>query len=217
MDLFAKFKDTLKKSVAALKRKEDPARELMKAIEASDNWDTLEKRLIELRAVSRKRQQEVLVRLEPLAKQVESLIAQAKEAKVKVVRQNLLRQADGYMQQLEAEDEPAKIHSANCAMLTNIVKQVQRARAMGEGRVEADAIDLITTHLEEIVVSHEAAMEAAAELESAGRIEGPKEVSTASLEKRLSSIYEVEETPVRGAAAQDVEKDISDIEKKLYE
>jgi hypothetical protein len=223
MDLFASFKETLKKSAALLKGRSDPVLELRDAIEASDNWDGLERRLMDLRAVSRKRQQEIVERLEPLAKQVEHLLARAREAKVKVLKQNLLRQAEGYMQQLEAEDEPAKIHSANCRMLTNLIKQAQRARAMIERGIEADAIDLITTRFEEVVVAHESTLEAAGELESAGRVEVPRDVSMASIEKRLSAVYETEPTGDTLRQGVPEERDeapdqqLRDLENKLYE
>jgi hypothetical protein len=219
MDLFASFKGTLKKSAALLKGRSDPVLELRNAIEASDNWDALERRLMDLRAISRKRQQEIVERLEPLAKQVEHLLTQAREAKVKVLKQNLLRQAEGYMQQLEAEDEPAKIHSANCRMLTNLIKQVQRARAMIERGIEADAIDLITTRFEEVVVAHESTLEAAGELESAARVEVPTDVSMASIEKRLSAVYETQPTepPVEEERDEAPDQQLQDLENKLYE
>lgn len=218
MDLFASFKLSLKKSVSALKGKDDPTAALLRAVDASDNWEGLEKRLIELRAVSRKRQQEVLERLEPLAKRVEGILAQAKEAKIKVMKQNLLRQAEGYVQELEAEDEPAKIHGANCQMLTNIIKQVRRARAMAERGVEAQAIDTITTRLEEIVVSHESALEAAAELDEAGAIATPASTSVSSLEKRLSAVYDAgEDETAEAASAPDADQQTKALEKKLYE
>jgi hypothetical protein len=195
----------------------DPSADIMAAIEQADNWETLENRVAGLRALSRKRQQEVMERLEPLAQRIESILAQAREAKVKIVRQNLLRQAEGYMQELEAEDEPAKIHAANCQMLTNIIKQVQRARAMSERGIDAEAVDLITTHLEEIVVTHETALEAAQELEAAGRIETPAEVSVASLQKRLSSVYDLGETEAAPQESAQPDKSVQDLEKKLYE
>jgi len=219
MDFFASFKETLKKSAALLKGRSDPVLELRNAIEASDNWDALERRLMDLRAISRKRQQEIVERLEPLAKQVEHLLTQAREAKVKVLKQNLLRQAEGYMQQLEAEDEPAKIHSANCRMLTNLIKQVQRARAMIERGIEADAIDLITTRFEEVVVAHESTLEAAGELESAARVEVPTDVSMASIEKRLSAVYETQPTepPVEEERDEAPDQQLQDLENKLYE
>ncbi|MCX7013246.1 MAG: hypothetical protein NTW86_11925 [Candidatus Sumerlaeota bacterium] len=218
MDLFASFKQSLKKSVSALKGKDDPTAALFKAVEASDNWEGLEKRLVELRAVSRKRQQEVLDRLEPLAKRVEGILAQAKDAKIKVMKQNLLRQAEGFVQELEAEDEPAKIHGANCQMLTNIIKQVRRARAMAERGVEAQAIDTITTRLEEIVVSHESAMEAATELDQAGEISTPVSTTASSLEKRLSAVYDLGDDDVQEEpAAADSDEQTKALEKKLYE
>jgi len=218
MDLFGTFKQSLKKSVSALKGKSDPSAALLQAVEASDNWESLERRLIELRAVSRKRQQEVLERLEPLAKRVEAILAQAKQAKIKVMKQNLLRQADGYVQELEAEDEPAKIHGSNCQMLTNIIKQVRRARAMAERGVDAQAVDTITTRLEEIVVSHESAMEAAAELDQAGEISTPGAASVSSIERRLSAVYEVgEDEEPEEAAGADTDEQTRALEKKLYE
>jgi len=217
MDLFATFKETLKRSVGALKKQDDPAVALLEAISAADNWEGLERRLVELRAVGRKRQQEVLERLGPLAERIEGLLANAREAKVKVMRQNLLRQAEGFMQELESEDEPAKIHASNCAMLTNIIKQVRRARAMAERTIDADAIDSISTHLEEIVVAHESTLEAAGELEEAGQIATPGEVSVATIEKRLSAVYDTGEAADAELDTGEAGQDIEDLEKKLYE
>ncbi|MBN2310097.1 MAG: hypothetical protein JXR94_14075 [Candidatus Hydrogenedentes bacterium] len=218
MEFFSKFKEALKGSVAKLRRPGDPSAELLKAVEAADNWDQLEQRLIELRALSRKRQQEVLERLQPLADQIEAKIAEAKAAKIKVIKENLLRQAQGYMKQLEAEDEPARIHSANNEMLTGLIKQVQRARAMTERGVEANAIDLITTRLEEIVVSQEEVFEAAAELEEAGRIAGTEDVSVEGLEQRLSAVYDTgAESSEPEPAKEQTDKGIRDLEKELYE
>ena len=218
MDLFAKFKENLKQSLSGLKKRGDPSRELFDAVEAADNWETLKEHLAKLRALSRRRQQEVLERLEPLAERVEGLLAQAKEMKIKVMKQNLLRQAQGYMRELEAEDEPARIHSANCEMLTNIVKQVERARAMSERGIDEEAVDAIATRLEEIVVTHEATMEAAGELEAAGRITTPGEVSMDALQARLSAVYDTgkaDEDETGPAAA--TREQIGDIEKELYE
>ena len=83
MDFFGNFKEALKRSLGKLKKKGDPSVELLKAIEASDNWEALEDQLVTLRTRSRKRQQDVLERLEPLAKRVEEKLAEAKGAKIR--------------------------------------------------------------------------------------------------------------------------------------
>lgn len=216
MDLFAKFKENLKKTLAAVKKPGDPAYELVKAIDAPDNWESLERLLVEHRTRARRRQQEVMERLEPLAQRVEETLAKAKETKVKVIRQNLMRQVESYMDELEAEDEPAKIHSSNARMLTNVIKQVQRARAMSERGIGADAIDAIATQLEEIVVDHETAMEAMDELDSAGEINTGKETSPAAIEERLAAIYDTGEDD-QAAPAESSDDELDALEKRLLE
>ena len=53
MDAFAKYKEQLRKMVGALRRPGNPSEEMLKAIDAADNWEGLEKRLVDLRTVSR--------------------------------------------------------------------------------------------------------------------------------------------------------------------
>lgn len=218
MDLFRLFKNSLKKTLSAIKKQDDPALRVIDALEAAEDWDGLEERVIALRAVSRKRQQEVLDRLAPLAQRIEELVQQAKGSKIRVVKQNLLRQAEGYMQELEAEDEPARIHGANGTMLTNILKQVRRAKAMAERGISDDAIDVIATHLEEIVVEHESAMAAVNELESAGQEQAPIQVRATDIERRLSVVYgpaDGESESDEAAEAQGISE--AALESKLYE
>ncbi len=223
MEPFAKFKNTLKRSVSALKGKSDPSVELLKAVETADNWDTLENRLVELRALSRKRQQEIVDGFGPLVERIEALLDKAKATKVKVIKQSILRQADGYIQELEVEDEPAKVHAANCKMLTNILKQVKRARAMTERGIEPESIDAIATHVEEIVVAYESTLESAGELEAAASESSvAADVDTSSLEKRMANVYETPDTAEtdRETEPEDEKSDDSDIEdikSKLYE
>ncbi len=219
MDLFKSFKNALTKTLSAMKTKDDPALRVIDALEAAEDWDSLEERVIALRAVSRKRQQEVLERLAPLAQRIEELVQQAKASKIRVVKQNLLRQAEGYMQELEAEDEPARIHGANGTMLTNILKQVRRAKAMAERGISDDAIDVIATHLEEIVVEHESVLDAVSELENAGEERAPVPVRTADIERRLSAVYgpEQEESGEEMAAVASPDITEAALEAKLYE
>jgi len=219
MDLFRLFKNSLKRTLSAIKKQDDPALCVIDALEAAEDWDGLEERVIALRAVSRKRQQEALDRLAPLAQRIEELVQQAKGSKIRVVKQNLLRQADGYMQELEAEDEPARIHGANCTMLTNILKQVRRAKAMAERGISDDAIDVIATHLEEIVVEHESVLDAVSELENAGGERAPVPVRTADIERRLSAVYgpEQEDSGEKMAAVASPEITEAALEAKLYE
>lgn len=218
MDVFGKFKEALKKSVGRLKGKDDPSLDLLKAIESSDNWEALEQHLVELRVRSRKRQQEVVDRLEPLAKRVEEKLAEAKKAKIKTIRENLLRQAQGYLHELEAEDEPAKIHSANCDLLTSIIKQVQRVSAMGDRVIEAENIDAISVRLEEIVETHDSAVDAAKELELAGQGSAAEGVDAGKIEQRLSSLYADDaEADASGEAAGSSSPEAEELERKLYE
>ncbi len=217
MDIFYRFKQALKEAARAARvRPESGLADLAQMIDYAADWESLDAQLVVLRARSRKRQQEVLERLEPLAKRVEALLEAARNAKIKVVRQNLLRQAEGFMRELESEDEAAKIHSANGRMLTELVKQVRRARAMGERGVDAEVIEAIAAHLEEAVVAQEGASDAAAELESAGAFDTGEEVSVAEVENRLSAVYtddgpnEQERSPVKGSEV------VSDLENRLY-
>lgn len=215
MDLFKTFRETLKGKLRRAK-KEPAWPELLAALDTAQDWDVLEERLVGLRAVSRKRQQETLDRLEPLAKRVEEMVAQARETRIKVIKNNLLRQADGYMAELEAEDEPAKIHGANCAMLTNILKQVRRGKAMAERSIDAEAVDTITSHLEEIVVAHESTLEAMAELEQAGDIRQDEALRPEALEQRLAAIYEDGDTDEETMQAASATRE-KELVRKLYE
>lgn len=217
MDMFKKFKQTLRARLALLQKPEDPARDLLKAIEQADSWENLQKSLVALRTIGRRRQQEVFERLEPLAHQVESLLEQAKAARIKVLRDNLLRQADGYLQQLESEDGAAEVHGASCVLLTNILKQVQRAAAMEEAGVTADMVDAVASRLEEIVETYQTTSEAVQELDAAPSAPiGRVPASVHSIAARLHA--------VSGAAAeQNIEpvpepvKSLKNLEARLYE
>ncbi|MFO7976360.1 MAG: hypothetical protein R6V12_17195 [Candidatus Hydrogenedentota bacterium] len=219
MDFFKSFKNALKSTLNAVKTKDEPALRVIDALEAAGDWNSLEDRVIALRAVSRKRQQEVLECLAPLAQRIEELVQQARATKIRVVKQNLLRQAEGYMQELEAEDEPARIHGANCTMLTNILKQVRRAKAMAERGISEGAIDTIAAHLEEIVVEHQSVLDAVGDLESAGQDQIPAEVQTVDIERRLQAVYGPEEEASSATETTTTENDISEktLEAKLYE
>jgi len=215
MDLFRKFTEALKQSVAAIRGPGDPAGELLEAIDKADNWQSLERKLAEQRCISRRRQQEVLESLDPLATKVEALLAQAKTARIKVVRENLLRQAEGYMHQLEAEDYPAEIHSANCRMLTQLIKQVQRAAAMQAAGVTADAVEGVAVQLEDIVENYESAAGAVSELEPATAAQRVAPPEAAAIASRLGAIHAAAE----GARAPDPDRStaLRRLEARLYE
>jgi hypothetical protein len=231
MDVFTRFKQSLKESIATKAGLRSTSAHLLATIEASEDWEALERRLVELRTLNRKRQQEALERMEPLARRIEGLLARARAAKLIVVRQSLQRQAEEYEQELESYDEPSKVYSANCRMLTELIKQIQRGRAMAERFVEADSIDAVAARLEEIVVTHEAAMDAVADLEPAMRVER-QEVGVDASKDRLPLRHSVEvsrqeqsagktasETGgvVAPAASSNSPSRIEALERKLYE
>ncbi len=217
MDPFTKFKGALRKSLERVKGKTDPAIELMQAVEAAGDWKSLEEKLTVVRTINRKRQQEILERLEPLASRVEELLKQAKKERISVKKQNLLRQAEDGMRELEAEDEPAKIYSANSQAITNIITQVRRARAMSERGIETESIDALTVQLEEIVVGYDDAMEAARGMdEIAAPATGMKDTSVAQMEERLSAIIAPVEDDDSGVGDASPDAGVSDLEKKLY-
>ncbi len=215
MNLFSTFKEKLRASVTRQRKPGSPTEEILKAIDAADNWESLQFKLVDLRTVSRRRQQEVFERLEPLARKVEELLAAAKEAKFKVMRDNLLRQAETYMAQLEAEDNPAEVHSATCNMLTRVIQQVQRAGAMQESGVTAEAIDAIAAHVEEIVEGYEDATGAAEYLQADVVWKNPAEPDPKELESRLASVC-VGETGTQPKAV-DSEHAVAHLERRLYE
>lgn len=214
MERFTKFKEMLKSQLRSRREKAPQSLDLTEVLEQADNWDALESRLVELRARSRRRQQEVLERLEPLARRAEEILSKAKAANIKIVRQHLLRQAEGYLHELEMLDEPAKIHSANCKLLTNIIRQVQRAAAMEEPMVTASAVDALTSRLEEIVTDYEDAREAAEELDSAGVVREEEMPDAEAVEARLAGIMTVQSTA--GELADPEEMEFSAIEQGLY-
>lgn len=217
MEMFAKFKEQLQKAVHALRGPGNTAEEILKAVETADNWSELETKLLDLRTVSRRRQQEVFERLEPMAARVEELLAESKKTRIKVMRNNLLRQAEGYMEQLEAEDKPAEIHSATARMLTNILKQVQRAAAMQESTITAEAIDAIAARMEDIVEVYAEASEAARDLGQFDRVQSPAAPSVEHIEKRLSNLFTTEDEPGLTDSEPMPEETTSALEKRLYD
>lgn len=188
MTTFERFKRALKRTVSTLGQRVPPGEELAAAIDSADDWPTLERKLVDLRTRSRRRQQEVLERLQPLSDKVEQLLAEAKQARIRVIRDNLLRQAEGYMQQLEAEDQPAAVHGGNCALITNLLKQVRRAQAMEASGVTADAVEAIAAQFEDIVSEYEMVREAAHELDTLEKPVEAKAPEAAQIRARLGAL-----------------------------
>lgn len=211
MNPFESFKGALKKVFSRGKHRGGPTPNVIDALDAAADWDTLEEQLVAQRAISRKRQRDAVQRLAPLAARVEALVSQARASKVRVVRENMLRQAQGYMQELEAEDEPAGVHAANCAMLTRVLKQVRRAKAMAERGITAEAIEAVSSQLEEALVEQEAVLEAASDLERAGHEDVPGEAEPPDIERRLAAVLAPEEPEEESSAS------VAEMEARLYE
>ncbi|MFP4502231.1 MAG: hypothetical protein ACLFTT_14615 [Candidatus Hydrogenedentota bacterium] len=212
MTAFEHFKRTLARTVNHLRGPRQPGEELMAAIDSADDWHTLERKLGDLRTRARRRQQEVLERLQPLSDKVEQLLTEAKKARIRVVRDNLLRQAEGYMVQLEAEDQPAAVHGANVTLITNLLKRVQRAKAMAASGVTPDAVEAIAAQLEDIVGDYETVQEAARDLEEADVDPVSEAPQAGNIEARLGALtVETEAVPTPEA-----ESNVEALERKLY-
>ena len=215
MDSFNAFKKLVARSVEKVRKRGESSERILAAVDGARDWDQLERALIEVRVLSRKRQQEVLARLAPLAEQAQAKLAEAKAARVRVLRDNLLRQAEGYLQQLEAEDEPARIHGNNTQLLTQLIKQVQRARALSDNGVHVGIVDGIGDRLEEVLVEHEEVADAAAELESIGRSEVRETAATESVERRITSLCDQAGLEDGECEAEDGER-IQELEAALF-
>jgi hypothetical protein len=216
MSTFNDFKKRMTAAFARLRPTTDPEYALLKAIQGSGDWGVLEERLLEARALARRRQQEALGRIEPLASHVASLVDRAKTERIRVKKQHLLRQADDYMRDLESEEEPARIYSANARMLTNLIAQVRRARAMEERGVEAGALDAFTDRMEAIVVGYEGVLDAAGEVGDAGTLEADAAPAATDIETRLAAVY-VDDEPEPAATPAEERQQQSEIETRLFE
>jgi DNA-binding ferritin-like protein len=221
MSAFDTFREKLKAAVSTFEEKKGFGVELRKAIEASGDWGSLEQRLAEMRTISRKREQEVVERLESMAERAAALVNKAKSAKVKVVKQSLLRQAQGCMGELEAEDEAAKIASMNGQMLTKIIKQVKKGREMASAAVDAGAIDLIAAHVEESVAKYEESLEATRDLEESGEVDFGETASAEGLEARLSNLCAPEvrsrEDDIASGTVSEEDRALGELERQLFE
>lgn len=218
MDIFETLKKSIRVSIGKLQR--DPSlAEIIQAVNACGDWNVLENRLYELRTISRKRQQEILDRLEPLAERVEDIVAAAKKAKFKVKRQSMLRQADDLMRELESEEEPAKLYSANGQMLTKLIMQVRRARAMSDRGIDSETIDQVATNLDSIAVQYQDVLDATADCDAAVELGSELTPPNASeMEQRLQRLYQnVADDDSPCIEDEKMDTQLQSIEQRLYE
>ncbi|MBP8128712.1 MAG: hypothetical protein KA184_03965 [Candidatus Hydrogenedentes bacterium] len=169
MEGFSGFKQALLRVVAGIPGPADTERELLRAIDESEDWQKLGEHIENLRTLARRRQQESVETIEPLARKAEGLVQKAKETRISVVRKNLLRQAEGYLHEIETIDEPARVYAANVRLLTDLLKHIRRAAAMREQGVSAATIDAITSRVEESVSAYEELADAARSMADADR------------------------------------------------
>lgn len=217
MDILETSKKAIRVSIEKL-RKDPSLAEIIQAVNTCGDWNALENRLYELRTISRKRQQEILDRLEPLAERVEEIISVAKKTKFKAKRQSLMRQADDLMRELESEEEPAKVYSANAQMLTKLIMQVRRARAMSDRGIDSEAIDQVAVNLDSIVVQYQDVVDATSDCEAAVEFGGELAAPEAcDVEQRLQCLYENDaESDIDQSGNEKMGTELRSLDERLY-
>lgn len=214
MEGFSGFKEALRRMVVGIQGPADTERELLRAIDEAEDWQKLEEHIENLRTLARRRQQESVENVEPLARKAEALLQQAKQTRISIVRKNLLRQAEGYLHEIEAIDEPARIYAANVRLLTDMLKHVRRAAAMREQGVSAATVDALTSRIEESVAAYEELADAARSMADADR---PVEEVSPVADRPVKAASDASGLEAPGEADGDLDERLKAMEKRLFD
>jgi len=216
MSFFEQFKGMMQRTVTGM-RVQDTRRQLLEALDRSDNWTTLEREFVRLRELSRERQSDLIHRMEPLEKKAKHLLEEAKQTPLRQKREALLNMANSYAEELEALGKPSRIYLDNTTMLTRLIAQIQAARAMDEQGIDPDVVDGLNAQLEEVAERYGEVGEAVSDLEKAAPRSEETGMTVADVEARLQGLYEAPgET---GAAAGETVEDrhgLDELERRLY-